>query len=134
MRDRQALLDGRGAVFGVAAAGDERADAVALGDGARPVHDGSGDLEARQVGRAWRRRILAEPLHDVRTVDTGGRDADEHFTGRGSRNGAFDEAQDVGPARFRDLDRAHRFGNSGHDRRLSHGCRAPEGNSARAID
>ena len=106
----QALHDRDRAVFRVAAAADQRADP--LPDAPRPGvggrHDLAADFQARNVGGAGRRRILAQPLHDVGPVDARGGHADEDFTGarRGHRTG--DEPQDVRAARQGDLDRAHR--------------------------
>ncbi len=41
------------------------------------------DLEAQRVGRARRRRVEAGALHQVGTIDAGGGDADQDFTGTG---------------------------------------------------
>ena len=48
--------------------------------GDSPRHDGAGDLEAGNIRCAWRRRILAQPLHDVGTIDARGRHANQHLT------------------------------------------------------
>ena len=108
---RQALWAGRQAILGVAAAGDERADAVALtpagvrgrgGDGARDFHSEDG----RCSGRG---RILAGALHEVGTVDPGGCDADHDFAGSRHGSWAFGEAEDFRWSGLCDLDVLHRF-------------------------
>ncbi len=107
---RQRLRFRHDAVLGVAAARDERADVVALA----PAHDvradgrdGSGDLEARQVRHARWRRILAEPLQDVRPIHACGLDAHQQFARSGSRCRPLDQTQDFRAAGCRDLDRFH---------------------------
>ena len=69
--------------------------------------DRARDLETRHRRGAWRRRILAESLQNVRPIDTGGRDADENFTVAGNGHVARYEAQHVGPAGFEYFDRVH---------------------------
>src|SRR5207253_6759349 len=69
--DWQALRRRRRAVLGVAAARDERTDAIAdlpVGHIAPDADDGSGDLETWNVRCAGRRRIFAFPLRNVGTV------------------------------------------------------------------
>ena len=99
-RHRQALHGGHGAVLGVAAAGDERADRVALapapgraGAGRPDRDDVTGDLETGQVGGARRRRIRPAPLQHVGPVDAGGRHLHQHLARAGHRPRALDQAQ-----------------------------------------
>ena len=84
----RALVSCTDAVFGIAAAGEERghrvADAKARRAGAERRHL-AGDLQPGNVGRsAGRRRVTAEPLQHVRPVDAGGPHADQD---RGSSRG-----------------------------------------------
>ena len=106
----QALDDGDDAVLRVAAAAHQRADPLpgAPGPGIGGRDDLSADLQAGNIGGARRRRILAQPLHDVGPVDARGGHADEHFTGARHGHRTGHEPQDVRAARPGDLDRAHR--------------------------
>ena len=93
----QALHAGREAVLGVAAAGDERADAVALappgvrgrgGDGAR-------DFQSEDGRRSRRRRIVAGALQQVGTIDARGLDANQHFARARDGRRALGDVQNV---------------------------------------
>ena len=108
---RQRLRFRHDAVLGVAAAGDERADAVAFAP-ARDVgtdsRHGARNFEARQIRNAWWRRVLAEPLQNVRTVDA--RRFDAHQKLSRARRGCrpIDQAQHFWSTGSRDLNRSHR--------------------------
>src|SRR5882762_686583 len=81
-RDGQALRSGRGAVLGVAAALNERGHRVADApsrDAFADGFDGARELQARNVGSAWRHRIVAGALHGVGAIDAGADDLDEDF-------------------------------------------------------
>ena len=75
VRDRQAGARGRDAIFGIAAAGDQRADRFAneLLGALACFDDLAGDFEAEDVRRARRRRVEAAALEDVGPVDAGRR-------------------------------------------------------------
>ena len=107
--DPQALFRGDGAVFRVAAAGHQRAHVLADCQRVDAVHshDLAAHLEAGNVGGPGGRGVFAHPLHDVGTIDAGGRDADEHFTGARLWNGTGGEPQHLGAARAGDFDRVH---------------------------
>ena len=107
---RQALPLRRGAVLGIAAAGDERADAVAALPALHVIadrDDRAGDLEPRYVRRAGRRLIHAPPLQHVGPVHPGGRDLDEHLVRPDLRHVALRRLEDAGLARRGDLDGGH---------------------------
>ena len=119
---------GRGAIFGIAAAGDQRADRLA--DPARidalaDRDDRARHLEARDRRRPGRRRIEAEPLHDVGPVDAGRLDPDQHFARAGPRHRPLDRLQDVGAAGRVGIDRDHgawgwwSFGNARREMRAA---------------
>ena len=115
-RDRQALGARHGGVLGVAAAGNERRDAVARRErravGPRRLragrHDGAGQLETRDVGGSGRRRVLAHPLHHVRPVDAGRRDFDEHLARARNGHGPLGHSENIWASRPGDFDDAHR--------------------------
>ena len=108
--NRQALHVGRDAVLGVTAARYERAHLVpfapalhawsARGDGAR-------HLEAGNVAGARRRRIFAFALHQVRAIDAGSGDADQHLARPRARQRHLDRLKDVRTARLGDTDGNH---------------------------
>ena len=102
-RHRQALYAGRQAVLGVAAAGDERADAVALAPAGvrRRGGDGARDFQSEDGRRSRRRRILAGALQEVGTVDAGGLDADQDFAGARHWRRALGEVEDFGRSGLR---------------------------------
>ena len=66
------------------------------------------ELEAGNVRRAGRRRILALPLHQVGPVDAGRMHADANLVQAGLRHRPLDRAQHFGAAEFTDLDRNHK--------------------------
>ena len=108
--NRQALFGRRTAVLGVAAAGDQRADVVAdppRRHVAADFDDGAGDLEAGDIRRSGRRRVLALALHQVRPVHASGRDLDQHLPGAGRRSGPLDRRQDLGSTWFSYLNGNH---------------------------
>jgi hypothetical protein len=114
---RQALRFGRHAIGGIAAAGDQRADRIAnLGVmHAEPDRrHRAGDLEAGNVGRAGRRRILAHALHDIGPVDPGGGHFDQHLAGAGQRHRSAPGLQHIRPAGLGDFDRGYGGGKRGH--------------------
>src|SRR6185369_7906479 len=91
VRNGKALLAGRGHLLGVPAAGDERTDWIAdlpLATAGRLRRAGlirwaagqnvARDLETWNIGDTWRRRIGALPLHQIGTIDAGGRHSDEN--------------------------------------------------------
>jgi hypothetical protein len=109
-RHRQALRRRGDAIFGIAAAGDERADLVALmpfGDALAEPRDRAGDFEAEDRRSARRRRVIAGALQDIRPVDPGGGDADQHLAGGGTRHRAGGERQRLGSARRGQADIPH---------------------------
>src|SRR5882762_3922488 len=111
-RDRQALWSGRGAVLGVAAALNERGHRVADApsrDAFADDFDGARELQARNVGSAWRHRIVAGALHGVGAIDAGADDLDEDFALLRPRDGARADSQHLRSSRLGDLDRAHGF-------------------------
>ena len=86
---RQALADRRDAQLGIAAAGDQRADAVADLEARRapcasasPATIVAGDFEPGQVRGARRHRVEALALQHVGAVDARRGDADQHFARR----------------------------------------------------
>jgi hypothetical protein len=72
------------------------------------AHDFARYFEAGNVRRAGRRRVLAEPLHDVGPVDASRRHADQHLTLSRLRHRTLGEAEYLWAARRGDLDDAHR--------------------------
>ena len=95
---RQALPRRSRAVLGVPAAGDQRADAVPgpPSPARRRFRHRSGHLEAGQVGRPGRRRILPQPLHQIGAVHARRFDLDQDFVRLQLRHGAVDGLQHVG--------------------------------------
>jgi hypothetical protein len=118
-RHRQALALGRDAILGIAAAGDERADRLAL---SRAPGDGAGDFEPGNGRRPRRRRVEAAALHHVGPVDPGRRDRISTSPGPGFRHRPLDRLQHFGPAGFGGsiaiMVSGHR-GHCGHARRAS---------------
>ena len=109
-RHGQHLLGGCHDTLGVAAAVDEGADLVAdlpLLDAVTDRRDATAHLEARVLGCARRRRVVAEALHDVRPVDPGGDDVDEHLAGLRLGVGHLVEDEAVGVSGLGDRDGAH---------------------------
>src|SRR6185312_2325400 len=74
----------------------------------------SRDLEARNVGRARRRRIHTLALHDVGTVDAGGGHFDQYLSLTRLRHRAHAGLQHIRLAGFGDFDRRHGVGKIGH--------------------
>src|SRR5262249_58788913 len=72
-----------------------------------PLLDRTGDLESRNVGGARGRRITAQPLEDVGTIDAGGDDLDQHFACRGRRPGTLRRHEHVRVAGMCDFNRDH---------------------------
>ena len=91
----QAGAQRRDAIFGIAAAGDQRADLLPEQRfGAWPGRDHrSGDFEAEDVGRARRRRIEPAALEDVGAVDPRRGDLDQHFARPGARHRPLDQRE-----------------------------------------
>ena len=92
LRDRQALLVRNGGACRVAAAREERADRIADRPAAHvraERGDDAGDFETGNVGRARRRRILAEALQQIGAIDARGRDVDQDLAGGGNRIGTL---------------------------------------------
>ncbi len=107
---RERLRRRRHAVLRVATARHERAHCVPdvpPRDVGTDGRDGAGNLETRDVRCAGRRRILPQPLQDVRTIHTGRLYAHQYVAGSRHGHRAFDQTQDLGPTRCRDFDRSH---------------------------
>ena len=114
---RQRVAFMREAIFGVAAADHQRKNAVAdfpALDVRSERDDLAGDLEARNIRRAGRRRIEALPLHHVGPVDAGGRDLHQDLARAGRGNGALFRNQHFRPAGSLDSDDGHAGGKCGH--------------------
>jgi hypothetical protein len=109
------------AVLGVAAAVDEGADLVAglpARDAAADLGHFAGDFQARQLGMTGRRRIGADALLHIRSVDAGGRHLDEDLAVAGLGRRHAGGLQNFRPARCGDGNRSHRLGRS-HERHSS---------------
>ena len=107
---RQALHSGGNRILRVATAGDQSTN---LCSDPGLVHalthslDLTGDFQPRYVGNAGRWGISALALQDVRPVDTGGRNTNQHLAGPRSRSRALHGAQHLRRARLANLDRGH---------------------------
>jgi hypothetical protein len=105
------------AVLRIAAAGHQRGDAVAHLEarGARPRLDHlARDFQARNVGRAGGRRIIAPALQHVRPVDARRRHADQQLALPRTRHAAAFGLENLRAAAFsRDGNRRH-FIRQGH--------------------
>ncbi|KMS82714.1 hypothetical protein ACZ91_57125 [Streptomyces regensis] len=109
-RQRQQLARGHGHLLGVATACQQGAHLVAdlpLGDALAELRDRPRTLQAEDLARAGRRRIVAHPLHHVRPVDGRRRDVEEHLAGRGFRIGDLGQFEILWWAWFPEHDRAH---------------------------
>src|SRR5690606_19338635 len=93
-------LAGRdGDALGVAAAGQQRADLVALRQVRHALADGrddAGALQPEHLGRAGRRRIVALALQEVGAVDAGGGDLDDDLAGSGLGRGDVGDDEALG--------------------------------------
>ena len=100
LRPGQALGGGGGAVFGIAAAVGQCTDFIARLPPSGVVHCRyfAGDLEAEQWAGTRGRRIEAEALLHVGTVDAGGHDTDEQLTWRWVRDWAGGDLHGIRPA------------------------------------
>ena len=108
--DRQHLASGHHDLLGVAAACQQRAHLVAglpSGDVAAHGRDAAGAFQAGIRRSAGRRRIEPLPLCQIRAVDTGGGDIDQHLVRSGRRIRRLHPAKDVGPAGLGDDDGMH---------------------------
>jgi len=117
----QALRHRRTAILGIAAAGHQGADRVAdlpARDAIPERDDLAGDLQAGNIGSTRRRRIAALALQDVRPIDPGRRDLDQHFAGRRMGRWPLAGRQHFRSAERLDLDGGHGTGMGGHMRRL----------------
>src|SRR5690606_22673699 len=95
-RSGQQLARRYGHAGRVPAAGEQGADAVPdppAGHARAELPHGAGDLEPDDVARAGRGRVVPRPLEEVRTVDAGGGDVEQHLTGRGGRVGHLGELE-----------------------------------------
>ena len=94
-RNGQAGARRRDAIFGIAAAGDQRADLLPDQRARRRARrdDFSRDLEPEDVGRAGRRRIEAPALQYVGPVDPGRGDLDQDFVRARPRHRPLDHRQ-----------------------------------------
>ena len=108
-RSRQALTHRRHAVLRVAAASDQRADAVAhpKARGGQRLGIASDDLardfQAGNVRRARGHRVVAGALKHIGAVDAAGRHADQQFARAGHRLFALGQAQHLGGAGLADF-------------------------------
>ncbi len=94
----------------VAAAGEQRAHAVADAPARRTRADGrdrARHLEPQVRRRACGRRVRALALAEVGAVDAGGGHADQDLSGAGDRIREVGEGEDVGAAGGGEGDRAH---------------------------
>lgn len=76
-----------------------------------------GHFQPRQAGRTWRRRVIALALGDIRAIDAGDRDLDQHFSRPWARNRTLRWLQYIrctGPGDFNGLHGKH--GELGLDR------------------
>ena len=111
-RHGQAMPEMGEAVFGIAAAGDERADLLAeqrFGRALAQRDDFARYLEARDRRGARRRRVEALPLDDVGAVDPGMADPDQHLVFSRLRNRQRFGAEYLRPAGFVEPHCSHRI-------------------------
>ena len=130
-RNGQALWRGNSDIFRVAAANEQSAHVIADRPSRNAAADGNYlacDFEAQHIGRAWRDRIFAAPLRQIRSVDPGGRDLDQHLAVGCAGNSAFDKVEDLRSAGDACNDGQHRIWQHRRLRRsgLIHG-RTPSG-------
>ena len=98
--NRQALHGRHGAELGIAASRGEGAHAIPCAPAGHIRAHGrnrSGDFESRHVRDARGRGIESPALQNIRTIDTGRRDADEHIAGAGTGAGRSASARTSGP-------------------------------------
>jgi hypothetical protein len=110
--DWQTLNRWRAAIFGVSTAGNQRADGVTdapLCDVAAHLFDDACDLQARDVGRARRRRVFSEPLHHIRMVYARSVNLDEHAVRRSHRPWPLCGHKDIGGPGLSDFNGDHAF-------------------------
>ncbi len=113
---RHAALVGE-AILRVAAAIDQRHDRVARLEAVRfraGGGDGAGDFEPGNLGMAFRRRIEAQPLHHIGTIDAGGSYLDQHLPAARLRHRHGRRLQHVGAAFADNGDGGHGGGKCGH--------------------
>ena len=107
---REELTGGRGDLLGVAAAGEQRGDAIAdapvLHVGAE-LDDRARDLEAGDLRRTRRRVVEALPLQEVGAIHSGGVDSDEDLVRPDLRGGDVGELQCLGISGGGNRDSAH---------------------------
>src|SRR5262245_55298453 len=109
-RYRQHLGRGNGAVLRITSAGYQRTDAVAnvpLGDISAHGLDDAGDLEARNIGGAVRRWVLALTLHDFGAIDARRGDFDQDILRPARRQRTLHRHQDVWRTRLANFDGNH---------------------------
>ena len=107
---RQAVARVGQAVFGIAAAGDQRADlrpASASDDAFAQRDDFAGNLQPGDRRGARRRRIAPLPLEHVGPVDPGIGDPDQHLAGAGHRQRPSPGLEHFGTARRVESHRGH---------------------------
>ena len=122
----QTLRHRRAAILGIAPAGHQRAHGIAdlpAGNALAKRNDLAGDLEAGDVGRARRRRVAALALQDIRPIDAGRGDLDQHLAGRRPRRRALAGCQHLRSAGLLDLDGGHGTGMGGKHVRAPQGWR-----------
>src|SRR5690606_7160676 len=116
-RNVEALGFRRDAIFRVAAARHQRAQLVAFlvtGDAGAPRDNRARDFEPRNVRCAGRRCIAAHALQDVRAVDPGRGNLDQHFIMARLRHRARRRHQHFRSAELLDFNRGHRFWHACH--------------------
>ncbi len=107
----------RDAIFGIAAARDERADLLAdeVSSALSRFDDRAGHFESEDVRRSGRRRIEAPALEDVGPIDAGRGDLDQHLARADARHRPFDQRKLLRAVRLRRDDGLHRSWNgAGH--------------------
>ena len=112
-RPGQALRQRGCAIFRIAAAIDQGADAVAHGETGGVGADGgdlAGNLQSENRACVLGRRIKAAALHDVRPVDAGGHDADDRLAFARHRQRALLDLHDARVAVGLAVDEAHDVG------------------------
>ncbi len=99
VRNRQHLTGGNGDVFGVSAAGQQRANFLShrpSGDIRADFGDDAGDLHADDLAGARRWRVFTGGLQHVGAVDTGRGDFDQHLARPRGHVGYFLPEQLIG--------------------------------------
>ena len=112
-RNGQRIAFMHGAIFGIAAAGDEGANPIAgreAGHAFPGGHHFAGNFQAGDIRGAGRRRIVPLALQHVGAVNAGGGDFHQKLARLRNRHRAFSDDQNLGGARLADFNRFHRAG------------------------